>query len=169
MARSSPTVPWEPSRLIHDCNGTGRETSAISHYLSLSSIIPLSCVGLRVPYMVRLGHRGQRTRAAENPLGLLPHRRWYRTGAPLVERIGRGRSPCDWERSIAGAVALAGGHAPVPSNGARLVGSPNGLARKSHGASVDLPLPGPPCGLAWSYQEKRELHRTMILPWRASA
>jgi hypothetical protein len=28
-------VPWEPSRLIHDCNGTGRETSAISHYLSL--------------------------------------------------------------------------------------------------------------------------------------
>jgi len=27
------------------------------------------------------------------------------------------------------------------------------LPGKSHGASVDLPLPGPPCGFAWFYQE----------------
>src|SRR6266700_5232109 len=97
--------------------------------------------------------RAQRGGIAENPAGLLPYECWQRAGARLAERIGGGRAPCDRERSVAGPVALAGGHASLPSDGKRSVGSANRPARKSHGARIDLPLPGPPRGPARLYQE----------------
>src|SRR5438876_3022260 len=85
---------------------------------------------------------------------------FFRTSAgsePVREwltRIGAGRAPCDRERSVAGPVALAGGHASLPSDGKRSVGSANRPARKSHGARIDLPLPGPPRGPGRPYQKK---------------
>src|SRR5438445_13620213 len=97
--------------------------------------------------------RGQSAGAAENSARFLSHECWYRAGGRVAERIGGGRAPGDRERSVAGPVALAGGHASLPSDGKRSVGSANRLARKSHGARIDLPLPGPPRGPARLYQE----------------
>src|SRR5438445_9116245 len=77
--------------------------------------------------------------------GSEPVREWLK-GLEQAERhaIGRDLLRAQWR---------CGGHASLPSDGKRSVGSANRLARKSHGARIDLPLPGPPRGPARLYQE----------------
>src|SRR5438445_11626743 len=74
--------------------------------------------------------RGQSAGAAENSARFLSHECWYRAGARVAERIGAGRAQCDRERSVACPVALAGGHASLPSDGKRSVGSANRPAKE---------------------------------------
>jgi antitoxin HicB len=50
-------------------------------------------------------------------------------------------------------MAMAGGHAALPCDGKRVMGSPNGSADEADGARSDLPLPRAPGRVARVHQE----------------
>jgi hypothetical protein len=71
----------------------------------------------------------------------------------LAETVAETGAPRYRKRSVASAVAVAGGHADVPPAGERFMGDPDEPADEMDGARAALFLSRAPRRAAWIYQE----------------
>ncbi len=78
--------------------------------------------------------------------GSEPVREWLKELDEAERQASRERPP-------AGAMALAGGYADVPSDGWRTLGNPDRSSHTKDGAGADLLLPGAPGRAARLHQE----------------